>query len=99
VVLLYEGAIKFLRQALAELDQQDYAAKGQFINRALDVINELDCSLDAEGGGEIAKSLRSLYGFMRRHLSEANIHKDPARIQDVIRLLEDLLEGWRVVAG
>jgi flagellar protein FliS len=99
VVMLYEGAIKFLRQAMLEMDRQDPAAKGQFIVRALDVITELDCSLDMEAGGEIAKSLRSLYAFMRRHLCEANIHQDARKIQDVIRLLEDLLEAWRVIAG
>ena len=99
VVMLYEGAIKFLRQAQAELVKGDYAAKGRLINRAVDIINELDASLDVEAGGQIAQSLRSLYAFMRRHLFDANTQRDPQRIQDVIRLLEDLLEGWRVVAG
>ena len=99
VVLLYEGAIKFLRQAVAEMQRQDDARKGQFILRATEIIDELDCSLDMESGGEIAQSLRSLYAFMRRHLCEANTRKDPQRIEDVIRLLEDLLEGWRAVAG
>ena len=99
VVLLYEGAIKFLRQATAGMQRQDHARKGQCILRAMDIINELDCSLDTESGGEIAQSLRSLYGFMRRHLCDANTQRDPQRIEDVIRLLEDLLEGWRAVSN
>jgi len=99
IVLLYEGAIRFLKQASAALKDKDYAEKGNYINKAIAVIQELNISLDMEGGGEIAMNLRRLYLFMVRYLTEANMNRDPGRIQDVIRLLEDLNEGWKVATA
>ncbi len=98
IVLLYEGAVKFLRQAITELEAGNFMEKGQCINKAVDIINELDVCLDVEQGGEIAQNLRALYGFMRRHLVEANSNRDPRRIRDVIALLNDLCEGWKAVS-
>jgi flagellar protein FliS len=97
VVLLYDGAIKFLRQALKELEAGHQAAKGEYINKAVAIINELDACLDVEAGGDVAANLRSLYHFMIRHLGEANIHRDPRRIQNVIECLQSLNEGWKSV--
>lgn len=97
VVLLYEGAIKFLGQAKQDLEAGDYKAKGEHIAKALAIIDELDSCLDLENGGEVAGNLRGLYHFMIRHLNEANIHRDPQRIQDVIDCLRDLNAGWKAI--
>lgn len=99
VVMLYEGAIRFLQQAIEALEKQDYAEKGDRINRAVDILMELNTVLDMEVGGEVAKNLRRLYGFMIKHLVEANTEKDPQKIRRVIRLLETLLESWRQIAA
>jgi len=53
IVMLYDGAIKFMKLAVKELEAGDYAAKGQYINRAQDIISELNAVLDMDGGGEI----------------------------------------------
>jgi flagellar protein FliS len=97
VVLLYDGAIKFLKQAMRELEAGHNAAKGEYINKAVAIVNELDASLNMEAGGDVAQNLRSIYHFMIRHLGEANIHRDAKRIQDVIDCLQSLNEGWKAV--
>jgi flagellar protein FliS len=99
IVMLYDGAVKFLNLALKDLEENNYAEKGRHIAKAQDIINELNAVLDMETGGEIATNLRSLYCFMLRRLSEANIKKDPRLIQDVIDLLDELNQGWKAVAG
>jgi flagellar protein FliS len=98
IVMLYEGAIRFLRQALDDLEHRDYAAKGVHIRRASDIIYELNTVLDMENGGQIAQNLRSLYNFMQRHLSEANLKCDPLMIREVIGLLEELNQSWRAIS-
>ncbi len=95
VVLLYEGAIKFLRQAIAELEAGHFVEKGQYINKAIAIIEELDMCLDMEVGGEIARNLRQLYRFMTGRLSQANLKRDPNMIREVIGLLEELNVGWK----
>jgi len=99
IVMLYEGAIKFLNLAIKEIEAGDYAAKGRHIVKAQDIINELNAVLDMDAGGEIAVNLRQLYHFMARRLSEANAKKDPQMIREVIKLMEELNQGWKAITG
>jgi flagellar protein FliS len=97
IVMLYDGAIRFMKLAIMEMENKNYEAKGRYINRALDIINELNVVLDMEAGGEIAYNLRQLYIFISRHLSQANIKCDPQYVHDVIKLMEKLNEGWKAI--
>ena len=99
IVLLYDGAIKFMNLAIEALEAKNYAEKGKYIAKAQDIISELSAVLDMDAGGEIATNLRQLYCFMLRRLSEANLKKDPRLIQDVIDLMKELNQGWKAVAG
>jgi len=99
IVLLYEGAIKFCRQAIAEFEKNDMARKGEYISKAIDIIDELNVCLDVESGGEVAQNLRSLYVFLRRHLHEANLKRDPQRVREVVSLLEELNQGWKTLTA
>ena len=99
VVMLYDGAIKFLRQAVVAMKEGDVAQKGMFIARATDIILELDSVLDMEAGGEVATNLRGLYDFMVRHLHAAHLGNDAAMMEEVISLLVELNEGWKAISG
>ena len=99
IVLLYDSAIKFMKLAIKELEAGNYLAKGQHINRAQDIINELNAVLDTEAGGEITSNLRKLYCFMNNRLSEANIKRDPQMVSQVISIMEELNQGWKTIAG
>jgi flagellar protein FliS len=98
IVLLYEGAIKFLKLAIERIEAKDFEDKGRYICKAQDIINELNAVLDMGAGGEIGENLRRLYAFMTRRLFEANMKRDPQMVREVIRLLEDLNQGWRAIA-
>lgn len=98
IVMLYEGAIKFLNLAIAEIEAKNYAQKGIYIDKAQDIINELNAVLDLEAGGEIASNMRKLYMFMTSHLSQANIKCDIQKIREVIDLLEELNKGFKAIA-
>ncbi len=97
IVMLYDGAIKFLKQAIRDIHAKNFESKGRNIGKAQDVLVELNCVLDMQAGGEVAENLRSLYNFMNRHLSQANIKCDVQMIQEVIDLLEELNQGWRAI--
>lgn len=98
VVMLYEGAVKFLRQAIREMEAGQFIEKGKSINRAVDIIQELNFTLNMDAGGEIAQNLRRLYAFMLDRLFQANIRKDADMIRETIKLLEELNEGWKSAA-
>lgn len=99
VVMLYEGAIKFMKLAIEQLNAGNYEARGRYINKALDIINELNAVLDTDAGSEVAANLRRLYLFMNNHLSEANTKNDPQMIREVISLMEELNQGWKAITS
>ncbi len=99
VMLLYDGAINFLRNAKHNIQAANIEGKCNNINRAQNIIQELEFSLNMKEGGEIAKNLRSLYQFMYTHLVRAKIGKDGTQnVDDVISMLSSLNEAWREVA-
>lgn len=99
VVMLYDGAIKFMKLAIAELEEGNIEGKSRYINKAIDIINELNAVLNTNEGSEIAANLRKLYLFMSNRLAEADIKRDPQRIREVISLMEELNQGWKAITS
>lgn len=93
VVLLYDGAIRFLQQAAAALREGRYKQSRDRLHRAQAVIDELNRSLDLRQG-EVAYGLRSIYGFCTRHLIESTAQSDPEGYEEVAELLSGLRESW-----
>ncbi|MBM4285209.1 MAG: flagellar export chaperone FliS [Deltaproteobacteria bacterium] len=94
VVMLYEGAIAFLRQAQDRMAARDASGKGLYLGKALDIIAELNASLNFPEGGEVAANLFRLYNFMTAHLTRANLNWDGDAVQAVLEMLENLKEAW-----
>ena len=92
--MLYDGAIGFMKQALAELGQNNLAAKVRLVEKVSKIIEYLQSCLDAEKGGEIAENLNRLYEYMMVRLTEANLHNDVAKMEEIIKLLGTVREGW-----
>ncbi len=101
VVLLYDGAIRFINQALEGLEEKPrlYDRISNSIIRAQDIVAELMVSLDFDSGGAIAKNLFSLYLYMNRRLLDANIRKDAEPLREIRHLLSELRSAWAQVAG
>lgn len=96
LLMLYEAAIKNVKFAALALDKKDIAAKGMHIGKAHDIINELTATLDFEIGGEIARNLERLYNFIVEQLVKANVENSKEPLLAVQKVLETLLDGWRV---
>jgi flagellar protein FliS len=98
VVMLFDAAVKFLVTAKVGLARGDMAGKGIAVSRALDILNELSSSLNMEKGGELAVNLRSLYTFCSNHLVRANLKKDPAMIDEVLKILAGIRGAYAEIA-
>ena len=98
ILMMYEGAMRFTRQALDSLDAQDPAGMVRKIQKARDIVNELSLSLDISQGGEAAARLESLYQFTLSQLTLANIKTDRAPLEAVLRVLTPLTSAWQTVA-
>ena len=94
LLMLYDGAIRFTRRAMAGLDNNDLTEFHKGIKNSLAIITEFSNSLNHTIGGEIAANLDALYDFMIRELTQANLHKDMAKLRVVETLLMDLRATW-----
>jgi flagellar protein FliS len=98
VLMLYEGAIRFLERALAGFEHEDPLEFNMTINnnviRAQEILNELNNSLDLQEGGTLAFTLRGLYDYMDRQLTVSNTRKSPEGIHDTIKRLSILRDAW-----
>ena len=87
VVMLYDGALRFLGQAATAMRADDHLAADAKLRRAEAIVDELHMTLDKERGGEIASRLEGIYVFCKRQLIEARIERDAGRIEKVSELL------------
>ncbi|MDR1657785.1 MAG: flagellar export chaperone FliS [Deltaproteobacteria bacterium] len=97
IIILYEGAIKFIREAIKAQETGDIPLKASSINRALDIITELNQSLNMQEGGDIAANLRRIYKFWNDHLLKAKVSRDGQGLSDVESMMSSLAQAWQVV--
>lgn len=95
VVMLYDGAIRFLDQAKTAIN--DGRDPLPLIGRAQDIIVELLASLD-RSAGPVAENLLRLYEFWIQRLFQASIRKDATMVEEVAVMVRDLREAWATVA-
>jgi len=91
-LMLYRGAVKFIRQAEESTASRDISGAHQACLRAQDILLHLLGTVDT--GLEIGKNLAALYDYMYRRLVAANVKKDAAILEEVAGLLEDLAGTW-----
>jgi flagellar secretion chaperone FliS len=97
LLMMYEGAIKFLRQANVGLETKDIPKFCRYLSKSQAIIAELMNTLDYEKGGQIAKDLYRLYDFMMFYLTEANLYRDPVRIEKVIELINTIYSAYKEI--
>ena len=100
VVMMYDGAVKYLSLALESLNSRhhSYDRASEHLIRTQDIITELMVSLDFDHGGEIARNLFNLYMWMNRQLLDGNIRKDVAPLESVRKVLLELRSAWAELA-
>ena len=97
IVLMYEGAIKFIESAANSLDAKKLDVVNNNLIKAQDIITELAISINFEAG-EMANNMYNLYMYFNKNLLEANIKKDKAMMLEVRDMLSSLLEAWKKIA-
>ncbi|HOQ17432.1 MAG TPA: flagellar export chaperone FliS [Defluviitaleaceae bacterium] len=92
-LMLYDGALKFCRQAMLAIDEGKIKEAHEYIVRVEDIIEEFQATLDKKY--EISSSLDLLYDYIYRRLVEANVQKDKAILEEVYGLIKELRDTWK----
>jgi flagellar protein FliS len=99
VLMLYDGALKAMeiaRDAFArpEEDPRRIETINHQLQKAQNILAELQNGLNLEAGGEFAQTLYRLYDYHTRRLFEANVKKDCAIVVEVEGLVRQLRDAW-----
>lgn len=99
VVLLYDGALRFLADAERAIETNNLPARAVAISKALAIVNELQSTLDLAKGGAVAEELDRLYDFIQDRLLRVTRDHDGTALADAQRVLSSLADAWRTVAA
>ncbi|WP_428562647.1 MAG: flagellar export chaperone FliS [Solidesulfovibrio sp. DCME] len=94
LIMLFDAALKFLQQAKEKIAERNYAQKGILISKALDILSELQGTLNAQKGGQLAERLQKLYFFCSTRLLAANLKMDATKIDEVVHILTGLRDAF-----
>jgi flagellar secretion chaperone FliS len=98
VVMLYDGAARFLRLAATAMRAREIERAHNTLRRAELIIAHLDGVLDYEQGAPIAEQLHSVYRFYLAHLGQARLDQDAEKLDQVGAMLGELRESWADIA-
>lgn len=99
IVLLYDGAIKFLNLTAEAIEKEDITGKAENSTRALDIIAYLQSILDFEQGGEVAQALDNLYASTTVLILRASAELDPDLMRQSATLLKPVRDAWETNAN
>ena len=99
VVMLYDGANRFLIQTATAMREGRPGIAGERLRRAEAIIDELLLTLNMEAGGDVAVHLQALYAFFLEHLGQARREQDADKVENVGQMMRELRSSWAQIAG
>ncbi len=100
VVQLYDGALRFMRQAQEGMqDEGQRAAVGRSLSKAHAVVAELQSTLDNRHAPELCAELDRLYEFVLFQITQANIEFKPEHLEGPVKVMTELRAAWAELAG
>ncbi|WP_425446282.1 flagellar export chaperone FliS [Dethiothermospora halolimnae] len=92
-LMLYNGALKFLKQAMLFIDEKKIEKSHNSIVRTQDILVEFMSTVDQNY--EVGKNLFSLYEYMNYRLGEADMEKDKEKVEEIYSMIEELRDTWK----
>ena len=94
ITMLLDGALERVAKAQGHMERGELAEQGEVIGKVIDIVASLDSYLDHDKGGEVSKTLESLYDYIVRQLYQANLKNDVSVLEEVATLLSEVRAGW-----
>ena len=91
-LMLYDGAIRFLRAAITAIDAKNIEKAHEMNIRTQEIVREFRDTLNMDI--ELSANWDQLYEFMEYRLVEGNMKQDKAMLQEVFDLLKEMRDTW-----
>lgn len=96
--LLFDGFVDCVNRARGHMGRGEIPEKGRQITRAIAMAEELQRALDPSvKASPLPARLGALYTYIQRRLLEANLHNDPAALDECLRLIQPIREAWAAI--
>lgn len=93
VAIVYQGLISTLNSAKEHINTENKEELNKSIDKSREILAELLATL--QGDSEIANNLRSIYMYVNRSVTEAELKGDITKIDEAIRAINPLYEAWQ----
>ncbi|EKN67692.1 flagellar export chaperone FliS [Schinkia azotoformans] len=94
-LMLYNGCLKFIKQAKIAIENKDVETKHMNLVKAQNIITELMVTLNTDY--EVGKNMMQMYDYMKRRLIEANTKSDIAILNEVEGYVAEFRDTWKEV--
>ena len=94
LLMLVDGAVKFSKIGRQAILDKDIKKAHENIIKTQNIFYELMTTLDVDKGGEWAHNLMSIYDFITRRITDANIKKSEEIMNEIIPMIEDVRDTW-----
>jgi flagellar protein FliS len=98
IVMLYDGALRYLSEARSAQAAGNMRARNQALRRVNDIVAECHSSVDLERGGSVAVELDRLYSYISGRLLDVTVKRDTTAIDEVHKLMTTLRGAWAEAA-
>jgi flagellar protein FliS len=99
IVLLYDGAIRRIKEARQAIEERRVKDRYTAVEKAGAIVDALHAALDHERGGEIAVQLDRIYTYVGFRLQRVNLDDDPAICDELVARLGELRASWAQIAA
>lgn len=96
-LMLYDGAIRFARQARNALAERDFESSCESLLRAQQIMLEMEAGLRPEVNAVLCEQVGALYRFVYSRLIDANMKRDVKAVDEALGILEHQRETWRLL--
>ena len=94
-LMLYEGAIKFANIALAAMENNDVEKAHNNVIKVRNIILEFQSTLNYDF--PVAQDFNNVYEYLKFRLTEANLHKQPEIMEEILGHLRTMRDTWKEV--
>jgi flagellar protein FliS len=99
MVLLFEAALRHMRQSRAALDRKERAAFHDGIRRAAEIVIELQSTLKVDVAPKLCDELSQIYGFVVGRLMLAAASSDARPVGEAERVFAPIVDAFVQVAA
>lgn len=94
VVMLYDGAIRFAKQAKTAIEENRIEDRYNLLHKVSEILMGLQGSLDFDNGGEIAPLLFDYYSSLDARILYIQHKNDVAILDSIISELKQMRDAW-----